>query len=272
MSPFYPIKAKQKGVTVGWIGIVMGTMAVFQIISSSLVGRYLQKLGGRTTVIFIATLMIIAQSIILGMLEYVESDEQFLYLSFLAQLLGGLGCGANSTSSMAILSSYNKDEREKYIGLVELFFGLGLLFGPIFGAFFYSLGGYMMPFISFGKLVPLANFVFPAVLYLVFFPMIIYVMLKASRLSKLAAQQQTSAVEESPAEKVDIDLVQLLKRPRFTFGLLSQGFISMSLLYVQPTLSLHLHNYGYTPDQIAFSFGIPAILYACACPFMYLLT
>lgn len=29
MSPFYPIKAKQKGVTVGWIGVVIGCMAAF---------------------------------------------------------------------------------------------------------------------------------------------------------------------------------------------------------------------------------------------------
>jgi MFS family permease len=153
MSPFYPIKAKQKGVTVGWIGIVIGCMALFQIISSYLVGRFLKQLGGRTTVVFIATLMIISQALILGLLEWVESDETFLYLSFVAQILGGLGCGANSTSSMAILSSYNKDEREKYIGFIEMFFGLGLLFGPIFGAFFYSFGGYIMPFLSFGKLL-----------------------------------------------------------------------------------------------------------------------
>ena len=85
------------------------------------------------------------------MLEYAEDDDFFLKMSFVAQLLGGLGAGANSTSSMAILSSYSKAEREKYIGIFELFFGLGLLFGPIFGAFFYSIGGYMMPFITFGK-------------------------------------------------------------------------------------------------------------------------
>jgi len=41
MSPFYPIKARSKGVSVGWIGIVIGTMALFQIISSYIVGRYL---------------------------------------------------------------------------------------------------------------------------------------------------------------------------------------------------------------------------------------
>jgi len=33
-----------------------------------------------------------------------------------------------------------------------------------------------------------------------------------------------------------------------------------------------LHNYGYSPLNIGFAFGIPAILYATTCPFIYLLT
>ena len=56
--------------------------------------------------------------------------------------MGGIGAGANSTSSMAILSSFDKDEREQYIGWVEAGFGVGLLFGPIIGAGLYTLGGF----------------------------------------------------------------------------------------------------------------------------------
>lgn len=48
--------------------------------------------------------------------------------------------------------------------------------------------------------------------------------------------------------------------------------ITMSMQYIAPTLSLELATYGYTPDQIAVSYGIPAILYATTCPFIYLLT
>jgi MFS family permease len=125
---------------------------------------------------------------------------------------------------MAILSSYDKDEREQYIGIVELFFGLGLLFGPIFGALFYNLGGYMMPFIAFGSI------------YFFFWPAIVYVMMKASRLGKqaqLANELNSGTAEENAqAEKVDVDLIALLKKPRFFFGLASQGFIAMSLLYI----------------------------------------
>jgi len=59
MSPFYPLKAKEKGVSVIWVGMVIGTMAITQIISSFLVGKFLKKMGGRTQVIFMGCLLII---------------------------------------------------------------------------------------------------------------------------------------------------------------------------------------------------------------------
>ena len=65
--------------------------------------------------------------------------------------MGGIGAGANATSSMAILSSFDRHEREQYIGWVEAGFGVGLLFGPIMGAGLYSIGGYQVPFFTFGK-------------------------------------------------------------------------------------------------------------------------
>ena len=43
MSPFYPLKAKEKGVTIIYVGFVMGVMAGFQIITSFLVGKYLHN-------------------------------------------------------------------------------------------------------------------------------------------------------------------------------------------------------------------------------------
>lgn len=98
-----------------------------------------------------ATIMIISQALILGLLDFVDDSHTFVLLSFIAQVLGGLGAGANSTSSMAILSSFSNEEREKYIGIVEASFGLGLLFGPLIGAVFYKIGGYIAPFMFFGK-------------------------------------------------------------------------------------------------------------------------
>ena len=56
---------------------------------------------------------------------------------------------------MAILSSYDHTEREKYIGWVEAATGIGLLLGPLLGAVLFSIGGYVAPFAAFGKYIKL---------------------------------------------------------------------------------------------------------------------
>ena len=85
----------------------------------------------------------------------------------IAQVLGGIGAGANSTASMAIMSSFAPNEREKYIGWVEGAAGIGLLTGPLFGAALYNVGGFMMPFFTF------------AAIYLVAYPYICYILCRA---------------------------------------------------------------------------------------------
>ena len=72
-------------------------------------------------------------------------------MSFLARILGGIGSGANSTACMAILISFDSEDRERYIGLIESSLGLGLLLGPFIGSCFFYLGGYKAPFLAFGK-------------------------------------------------------------------------------------------------------------------------
>ena len=84
----------------------------------------------------------------MGSLTYINDKDDFIYYSFVWKFVGGLGSGLNATSSMAIVASYYKQEREKTFGLLESFSGVGLLLGPFFGAILYHIGGYVLPFIS----------------------------------------------------------------------------------------------------------------------------
>ena len=59
-------------------------------------------------------------------------------MSILAQFLSGIGQGFNSTAAMAILTSYDSIERNQFIGWMEASGGIGMLFGPLMGAFLYS--------------------------------------------------------------------------------------------------------------------------------------
>ena len=69
-----------------------------------------------------------------------------------------------------------------------------------------------------------------------------------------------------------VESFDLFKKPRFVFGLLSQLNVMLCLLYLAPVLSIHITNYGYSPEIVGVAYGIPAILYASACPFIFLLT
>jgi MFS family permease len=72
--------------------------------------------------------------------------------SFLWKFLCGLGSGINSTSSMAIITTHYKKDRERMIGIMQSAAGVGLLMGPFVGAILYQIGGYMLPFIANGNL------------------------------------------------------------------------------------------------------------------------
>ena len=59
MSPFYPLKAKERGLELIWVGMVIGVMAVAQIFSCFIVGKFLSKIGGRHLIIMLGSLLII---------------------------------------------------------------------------------------------------------------------------------------------------------------------------------------------------------------------
>lgn len=89
----------------------------------------------------------------LGFLKFVENPVAFVFFSFIWKFLCGVGAGINSTAQFAIISTHYKNDREKYIGMMEASAGIGLLMGPLFGAVLYEIGGFILPFFTTGKLL-----------------------------------------------------------------------------------------------------------------------
>lgn len=52
MAPFYPLQAKEKGVSVFFVGFVLGSNAVTYIIACVVGGRYLHAIGREIAIIF----------------------------------------------------------------------------------------------------------------------------------------------------------------------------------------------------------------------------
>mgnify|MGYP006110814085 CR=1 FL=1 len=127
----------------------MSIFALFFIISAFITGKYLLNRIKRINGCFIGAFFVILNLFGLGMLDYFENKTVIIGLSFFFQILGGIGNGINTPSTMAVLSSY-KDDRETYIGYFEVCAGLGTLFGPLLGSMFYYFGGYKAPFVCIG--------------------------------------------------------------------------------------------------------------------------
>lgn len=200
------------------------------MISCILGGNYTLQLIGREVAIIIGLVLIFAQQLGLYWLSAVNDPYWFVFWSFVAQLVGGLGSGTNSVASMAMVVSGSKEsEREQNIGLIEMATGIGFLLGPIWGSVMYQWGGYSAPFGS------------TALFYALSYPYCV-VVLKQARDHRLAREAQESQLigqsDNRDSEKVaetdktqhdEIDLMYLLGIVRFFFGLVSQVLVSSSI-------------------------------------------
>ena len=82
------------------------------MLSCILGGKYLHVIG-REVAIIIGMLFITVQQIGLYEVAFVQGANSFLFWSFTAQLIGGLGSGVNAVASMAmVVSSSKASERE----------------------------------------------------------------------------------------------------------------------------------------------------------------
>jgi len=135
----------------------MTAFAASFIISSLLTGKYVLKYINRMFGCYLGAIFVIIYLFGLGVLEYTNDAEVLIIQSYVYQVIGGIGKGLNSSSSVAILNSY-KEKREKYIGYMEVAGSLGRLFGPIIGVLFYYCAGYVGPFFGIGAVFLISLF------------------------------------------------------------------------------------------------------------------
>ena len=125
--------------------------AITYMLGTLLMGSYMHKIGREQTIMIGMVLNLLQQAGLYYTLG-VNNATWFLILSFICQMIGGLGSGMNSVASLAQIVSNSKDsEKEMNIGMIEMATGIGFLVGPMWGSFMYSIGGFSLPFGSMGK-------------------------------------------------------------------------------------------------------------------------
>jgi len=213
-APFYPREAVSKGLEVWHFGLVFGAFEITVFLVSPLIGRYINKLGVKKTLnCGIGLVGIIL--ILYGCLGLLHSGKLFLAFSFILRMFEACGNSAFLTGSFSAIANEFPQNVASMFALIELFFGIGEIVGPVVGGALYEIGGFTLPFAVMGSILFIsAIFIF-------------FVLPESPRI-------ETS--ENRPS------MWEALSKPAIVIALFKVGTAAASIGFLQTTLEPHLHD------------------------------
>uniref|UniRef100_A0A8V0XNS8 Solute carrier family 18 member B1 n=1 Tax=Gallus gallus TaxID=9031 RepID=A0A8V0XNS8_CHICK len=152
LGPFFPGEAEKKGASNTVVGLIFGCFALFNFLSSLILGNYLTKIGAKF--MFVSGMFVSGcVTILFGMLDKVPSGPMFIGFCFLVRAMDAISFAAAMTASFSILAKAFPNNIATVLGSLEIFTGLGLVLGPPLGGFLYQSFGYEIPFVTLGCVV-----------------------------------------------------------------------------------------------------------------------
>jgi len=217
-APFYPREAVSKGLEVWHFGLVFGAFEITVFIVSPIIGANLNRIGVKKTL----NLGIGAVGIILigyGCLGLVQSGKLFLGLSFVLRIFEACGNSMFLTGSFSAIAREFPDKVASMFAMIELFFGIGEIVGPVVGGALYEVGGFTLPFAVMGSILFLSS-------------IFIYFVLPDT----------PRPVIETDPNAVKPSMRNALSKPAILIALFKVGSAAASLGFLQTTLEPHLHD------------------------------
>jgi len=215
-APFYPREAVSKGLEVWHFGLVFGAFEITVFIVSPIIGTYLNRIGVKRTLnmgIGLVGIILIAY----GCLGLLKSGKVFLGLSFVLRIFEACGNSAFLTGSFSAIAREFPSNVASMFALIELFFGIGEIVGPVLGGALYEVGGFTLPFAVMGSTLFLSA-------------IFIYFVLPET------PHIDTSESGEKPSMK------KALSKPSILIALFKVGSAAASIGFLQTTLEPHLHD------------------------------
>jgi len=232
-APFYPREAVKKGLEVWHFGLVFGAFEITVFIVSPIIGNHINKLGVKRTLnIGIGLVGVIL--ILYGCLGLLESGKLFLAFSFILRMFEACGNSAFLTGSFSAIAREFPTKVASMFSLIELFFGIGEIVGPVLGGALYEIGGFTLPFAIMGSIL-FASSIF------IFF---------------VLPDPPSVIIEgEKPSMK------QALTKPSIVIALFKVMTAAASIGFLQTTLEPHLHDLKYNGHTLS-SFQVGALFMA----------
>ncbi|XP_028967904.1 MFS-type transporter SLC18B1 [Galendromus occidentalis] len=233
MAPFFPDEAKSKGNSATQFGIVFGTYPLVGFVFSPICGKLLSTRIKPKTMLICGMLVDGFFLCLMGTLKHVNDSKLFFALGVLIRFFEAIGFSASITCYYAIASSEFSERVHFFVPLIETIFGVGIMVGPTLGGALYDLGGYTVPFLTFG----IATIVFAAFTF-VFLP-------------------QLKSQDEAPGKGLkDLYVTQII----LDYFMVVVCFIIIG--FNEATLSIHLKQFGLSESAKGACFIIPGGIYA----------
>jgi MFS family permease len=182
------------------------------------------------------------------------------------------------------------ENREKYIGYVELALGLGLMLGPVLGSVFMNMtdGDFEVTFYIFAFLIAcggmFAFFALPNYLNrdngeptgISARASIVSIGVHAIERKENESSEDDESTRDPNGKRKKVKRVSFgmfLKHTRSLFCLIACGASMICLLFFESTLAKYLFdNFAISPKENGLIFAIPCLFYAGSSPFVSLLT
>ncbi len=140
--PLIPDYIKKFGGSAALVGVLMTVYALGQFIAAPIVGRLSDRYGRKPLFLF----SIGGTFLSLLLLGFADS----LWLVFAARLLDGLTGGNITVAQSYIIDITDEKNRARGLGLIGMAFGLGFIFGPMFGGILSRWGLSVPAFVAAG--------------------------------------------------------------------------------------------------------------------------
>ena len=236
IPPFYPNEAKTKGASISQSGFVFGIYSLAGMISSPIFGKYGSKISPRY--LYIPGALVLALcTLVFGTLQLVESLSLFLCISYILRILSGSVNAATWGALMAALMTIFPDKVSKVVAASEFFSCGGFVLGPAIGAYFYNLGGFILPFEICGSI----SILIPIILLLVIPPI--------------------SASPTNNNRESQFGTMKLLKLPGVLLPLLDTFLTSFGLCLIDATIGIYLQSMGASLNVVSIAFSISSASY-----------
>lgn len=202
-------------------------------------------------------------NILFGLLNYIESSQQFAIFCFLVRTFEALGAAAFSTASYTYIMAVFPDDIGTAFGFTETCVGFGMSMGPAIGAGLYTLGGYGLPFYVLGGFIllniPLCWFLIEPI--------------DMTPPQKKTDSSETDDIFKQIEEKIlkrkqKTSYLSLVTIPEVAVVAVVVAVVSQSAGFLDPTLEPHFRQYNLGTNVVGLVFLAMSLAYAILSPFV----